>query len=52
MFEPFYTTATSGTGLGLYIARELCDINQARLSYHPVDGGGSCFRIQFARAAA
>jgi two-component system sensor histidine kinase PilS (NtrC family) len=52
MFEPFYTTATSGTGLGLYIARELCDINQARLSYHPVDEGGSCFRIQFGQAAA
>jgi two-component system sensor histidine kinase PilS (NtrC family) len=52
MFEPFYTTATSGTGLGLYIARELCDINQARLSYHPVNEGGSCFRIQFGQAAA
>jgi len=52
MFEPFYTTATSGTGLGLYIARELCDINRARLSYHPVDDGGSCFRIQFGQAAA
>ncbi|WP_455233836.1 sensor histidine kinase [Thiogranum longum] len=48
MFEPFYTTASSGTGLGLYIARELCDINQARLSYHTAPGEGSCFRIQFA----
>lgn len=48
MFEPFFTTATSGTGLGLYIARELCEVNQARLSYHPLPEGGSCFRIQFA----
>jgi len=47
VFEPFYTTASSGTGLGLYIARELCDINRARLSYLPAPGGGSCFRIQF-----
>lgn len=32
IFEPFYTTRTSGTGLGLYIARELCEANGARLS--------------------
>ncbi len=48
MFEPFYTTATSGTGLGLYIARELCEINQARLTYQPLNDG-SCFQIQFLR---
>ncbi|HHJ16430.1 MAG TPA: PAS domain-containing protein [Gammaproteobacteria bacterium] len=47
MFEPFYTTATSGTGLGLYIAGELCELNQARLSYQRADGAGSCFRIHF-----
>ncbi|MEN8763851.1 MAG: ATP-binding protein [Thiogranum sp.] len=47
MFEPFYTTASSGTGLGLYIVRELCEINQARLSYHPLPEGGSSFRISF-----
>jgi two-component system sensor histidine kinase PilS (NtrC family) len=46
IFEPFYTTAASGTGLGLYIARELCEVNQALLSYQPVSGGGSCFRLQ------
>jgi two-component system sensor histidine kinase PilS (NtrC family) len=48
IFEPFYTTATSGTGLGLYIARELCEINQAHLAYQPAPDGGSCFRIRFA----
>jgi two-component system sensor histidine kinase PilS (NtrC family) len=47
IFEPFFTTASTGTGLGLYIARELCEINQAQLSYHAAGSGGSCFRIQF-----
>ncbi|MBI4742425.1 MAG: PAS domain-containing protein [Betaproteobacteria bacterium] len=31
VFEPFFTTQSRGTGLGLYIARELCDANGARL---------------------
>lgn len=48
IFEPFYTTESSGTGLGLYIARELCEGNRARLDYIPVVKGGSCFRITFA----
>lgn len=47
IFEPFFTTAASGTGLGLYLARELCELNRARLSYEPRPGGGSCFRITF-----
>ncbi len=33
LFEPFFTTAASGTGLGLYIAREICDANNASLEY-------------------
>ena len=48
LFEPFFTTAASGTGLGLYISRELCEANQARLNYYPQSEGGSCFRITFA----
>ncbi|HOL65640.1 MAG TPA: ATP-binding protein, partial [Accumulibacter sp.] len=31
IFEPFFTTHHRGTGLGLYIARELCEANGARL---------------------
>ncbi|OBS09038.1 two-component system sensor histidine kinase NtrB [Acidihalobacter prosperus] len=44
LFEPFFTTSTSGTGLGLYIASELCTLNSGHLEYIPVPGGGSCFR--------
>ncbi len=45
LFRPFFTTSEHGTGLGLYIARELCRANQATLEYVSVPGGGSCFRI-------
>lgn len=48
IFEPFFTTDSKGTGLGLYLARELCENNQARLDYLPRAGGGSCLRITFA----
>ena len=47
IFEPFYTTKSGGTGLGLYISREICESNQARLSYQPTPGGGGRFRITF-----
>ena len=50
IFEPFFTTDTKGSGLGLYIARELCECNGARLSYVAIPTGGSCFRIEFADA--
>ncbi|MEJ7808712.1 MAG: ATP-binding protein, partial [Telluria sp.] len=33
LFEPFYTTSNKGTGLGLYLARELCLNNEATLDY-------------------
>ncbi len=31
IFEPFFTTHSRGTGLGLYIARELCEANGASI---------------------
>ena len=48
LFEPFFTTRSKGTGLGLYLARELCEANRAQLQYLPSTEGGSCFRITFA----
>jgi len=48
IFEPFFTAGKSGTGLGLFIARELAQCNRAVLSYEPRNGGGSIFRVVFA----
>lgn len=48
IFEPFYTSDSRGSGLGLFIARQLCEANQMGLEYIPIPTGGSCFRISFA----
>lgn len=48
VFEPFFTTDKSGTGLGLYLARELCEANQAHLSLVENEQPGCRFRITFA----
>lgn len=47
LFEPFYTTSVKGSGLGLYIARESCEANQASLTLHSNSDEGCCFRINF-----
>jgi len=48
IFEPFFTRAERGTGLGLFLARELAAANGATLLYEARDGGGSIFRVVFA----
>jgi len=47
IFEPFFTDRSGGTGLGLYISRELCELNRATLVYQARESGGSIFRIVF-----
>jgi two-component system, NtrC family, sensor histidine kinase PilS len=49
LFEPFFTTRPGGTGLGLYIARELADANGAALELLP-KGPGAHFRLTLKRA--
>jgi two-component system sensor histidine kinase PilS (NtrC family) len=48
IFEPFATGRTGGTGLGLFISRELCECNRAALLYEKGQPVGSIFRIIFA----
>ena len=35
LFEPFFSTRSRGSGLGLYICRELCERYGARIEYRP-----------------
>jgi two-component system sensor histidine kinase PilS (NtrC family) len=46
IFEPFFSGGR-GTGLGLFLARELAQANGATLLYEPRAGGGSLFRLVF-----
>jgi two-component system sensor histidine kinase PilS (NtrC family) len=48
IFEPFFSGGAGGTGLGLFISRELCQTNGALLAYEARPGGGSIFRVIFA----
>ena len=47
IFEPFFTGNERGTGLGLFLARELAQTNGATLLFEPRTSGGSLFRLVF-----
>jgi two-component system sensor histidine kinase PilS (NtrC family) len=45
IFEPFYTTSHQGSGLGLYIVNQLCELNNATISVRQNHYGGTSFCI-------
>ena len=52
IFEPFYTTRKEGSGLGLYIAKQLCEANQAELTVDSQPDKGAYFHVRLALARA
>ena len=53
LFEPFFTTEHTGTGLGLYLCREICEANKASIKHiasdHLEENLGTCFCLSFAK---
>jgi len=47
IFDPFFTTSSEGTGLGLYITKEVIESNRAKIRHISQETGGTCFRIYF-----
>ena len=47
IFEPFYTTHHAGSGLGLYLVKELCEANQVSIFIKESRPGHNCFRLRF-----
>ncbi len=50
IFDPFFTTSSEGTGLGLYITKEVLESNRAKIRHISPPEGGTCFRIYFQQA--
>jgi len=50
IFEPFYTTRSAGTGLGMAIARQIMEAHDGRISVHNHPGGGAEFVLTFKRS--
>ena len=50
IFDPFFTTSNEGTGLGLYIIKEVAESNRAKIRHIALPAGGTSFRIYFLQA--
>ena len=46
IFEPFYTTSHEGSGLGLYICGQLCELNNAFITARSNSYDGTSFILQ------
>lgn len=51
IFDPFFTTSPKGSGLGLYISKEIVEINRGKIRYLDRNESGCCFRIYFLSAS-
>ncbi|KUO76591.1 MAG: hypothetical protein APF77_16855 [Clostridia bacterium BRH_c25] len=49
VYNPFYTTKSTGTGLGLYVSYQLASENNADLRIDSIIGAGTTFTIIFKR---
>jgi two-component system, NtrC family, sensor histidine kinase PilS len=50
IFDPFFTTSSEGTGLGLYLTKEVVENNRGKIRFIAPPTGGTCFRIYFQQA--
>jgi two-component system sensor histidine kinase FlrB len=46
IFEPFYTTRSNGTGLGLAVVQSVVQAHQGKIEVASVEGEGSCFTLR------
>jgi two-component system, NtrC family, sensor histidine kinase HydH len=51
IFEPFFTSKSQGTGLGLTVARRIVEQHGGTIAVGAAPGGGACFRIELPRTS-
>lgn len=51
LFQPFFTTKETGTGLGLYLARQIMNEHSGEISVFSEPGKGTCVELTFRKIA-